>query len=305
MLNQEVMFATIPSIRKIVYPNQVRPVDTVVITNGYIFNPRLADLFKDYDVGVCISIDGMKRHHDIARVTKEGQYPTFDTVIENYRKYQALGLEMGISTALGRHNVFELAEIANFYVRDLGATLVEFQIPYQVAGEGNPFWVSTCEMSRLLMEAYEILLAHGVTEATTFRRLKDFATGAVHYRDCGASGTQLTVAPDGMIGPCHSLVGSRTFFKGNVADPECDPTQMDNFREWARRFPLNMEGCHDCAFISICGGGCTYNGYVSTGSIWEKDPQVCSYMQEIVEWLLRDFWKRTGMAAKYGMNDLS
>ena len=297
MLNQAVMFAATPRISRINYPDQERPVEIAVITNGYIFNPRLAELFKAHDVQVCFSIDGKKRHHDITRWTKAGRKPTFDTVIANYRKYQAMGLSMSISTAMGRHNVFDLPEIATFYVQDLAPTFVELQIPYQVGGERNPYWVSTREISGLLMEAHETLRSHGVTEATVFRYLYHLANGAVHFRGCGSSGTQIAVAPDGMLGPCHSTT-SRTFFAGNVADPECDPMQMSNFQEWARRFPLNMEGCHECAFIAICGGGCTHGGYVATRSIWGKDPQICSYMKEIVEWWLRDHWKRTGMTQK-------
>lgn len=301
MLNQEVIFYIVPKIKTIRYPNQTAPVEIVMITNGYLYNSQITELFKKHGVGVCVSIDGKKKHHDVARVTRKGSKATFETVINNYLKYQAAGLSVGISTALGRHNVFDLPEICEFYANELNAKLVEFQIPYQVSGEGNPLWVSTAEIAVHLMEAYDILRSHGVIEATTYRRLRDFARGKIHYRDCGASGSQLVVAPDGMLGPCHSLVGSRTFYAGNVTDPDCDPTELDNFKEWARRFPLNMSTCQDCPFISICGGGCLYNSYVSTGSIWQKDPQVCIYMQEMIEWILRDTWKETGMAAKHGM----
>jgi uncharacterized protein len=300
MLNQPLIFALVPLIRRIRYEGQRKPVDVVMISNGYVYNPEITRLFKDHQAGVCISLDGTRRHQDVTRRTRGGWKSTFDRVIANFRRYQAAGLSMGISTALGRHNVFDLGEIAEFFGSELRAPFVEFQVPYQVSEESNEFWISTREVGPALMDAYAILGRHGVIEGTTYRRLRDFALGRIRWKDCSASGGQLVVAPDGSIGPCHSLVGSRTFFGGNVADPECDPAEMEDFQEWARRFPLNMPMCHGCPFISLCGGGCIYNSFVSTGTIWEKDPQACPYMEEMVRWILKDLWRETGMASQYG-----
>ena len=94
------------------------------------------------------------------------------------------------------------------------------------------------------------------------------------------------------------VLGARA---GNVADPTCDPIEMENFQEWSKRFPLNMPICLDCPFVTICGGGCPYNAYVSSGSIWNKDPQVCTYLEEMINWILRYHWKKSGMADKHGV----
>ena len=225
---------------------------------------------------------------------------TFNRVIANFHKYKKAGLSMGISTALGKHNAFDLPEICEFYA-ELGAPFVEFQIPYQVANESNELWVSAKDIAHNLMQAYVILKSHGITEGTTYRRLRDFSTGKIRVKDCGSSGSQLVVAPDGTIGPCHSLVGTRTFFEGNVNDATCDPCRMDNFLEWAKRYPLNMLECHGCPYIALCGGGCIYNSYVSNKTIWGKDPQVCGYMIGMIDWILLDLWRDSGMASKYGI----
>ncbi len=298
MLNKELIFELVPRIKEISYPGQTQDVEVVMITNGYLYDPNLTELFKEYGVGVCLSLDGTRRHQDATRVTRDGRLPTFNRVVENFRRYRDAGLSMGVSTALGSHNVRDLKEISLFYA-ELGAHFVEFQIPYQVANESNLFWVSTTELTGYLMDAYETLRTHNIVEGTTYRRLKDFATGRIHTRDCGANGNQLVVAPDGSIGPCHSLVGTRKFFEGNVREP-CNPRKMKNFTEWAARFPLNMAICKGCPYISLCGGGCTYNSYISTGTIWNKDPQVCEYMKGMVDWILKDLWKETGMEARYG-----
>lgn len=299
MLNQELIFDLVPRIRTIKYSNQVKPVEIVMITNGYLYNPDITRLFRKHGVGVCISLDGTRRHQDVTRVTRYKRESTFDRVIDHFHQYKKAGISMGISTALGRHNAFDLQEICEFYA-ELDAPFVEFQIPYQVANESNELWVSTVEISHNLMEAYAILKSHGIIEGTTYRRLRDFSLKQIHLRDCGASGSQLVVAPDGSIGPCHSLVGTRKFFESNVQNPSCNPMHMDNFLEWAQRYPLNMQICEKCPYISLCGGGCIYNSHVSNGSIWGKDPQVCTYMKEMLDWILRDLWQDSGMSAKYG-----
>lgn len=303
MLNQELIAHLVPKIKAIRYPNQSKPVEIMMITNGYLYNPEITELFKKYDVAVSVSLDGKKEHQDVTRVTRGDSKSTFDTVIQNFRKYQQSGLPVAVSTALGSHNAFYLDEISEFYAKELKPAMVEFQIPYQVSQDSNPLWVSTKDISRHLMRAYNILRAHNIIEGTTYRRLSDMDAGRIHYKDCGACGSQVVVAPDGMVGPCHSLVGSRTFFAGNVNDPDCDVEKLDAFRQWAGRHPLNMSQCSDCAFISLCGGGCTYNSYITTKSIWNKDPQVCEYMQHMVEWILRDIWHSSGMSAKHVMID--
>lgn len=292
MLNQRLIFDLVPRIRSLTYPTQEKPIEIVMITNGYIYNPAITNLFKEHGVGVCISLDGKKIHQDVTRVTRTKRDSTFAQVVKHFKMYQKAGLSMGISTALGRHNAFDLQEICEFYAC-LGADFVEFQIPYQVANESNEFWVSTEEISRGLMEAYRLLKSHGIIEGTTYRRLRDFSNGWTHLRDCGASGSQLVVAPDGSIGPCHSLVGTRAFFCDNVMNGACDPSLLVNFSEWARRYPMNMKICEKCPYISLCGGGCIYNSFVSSGSIWEKDPQVCAYMREMVDWILHEVWRDT------------
>ncbi|AZR72339.1 hypothetical protein BBF96_02390 [Anoxybacter fermentans] len=302
LLNQKLLFALIPKIREITYPNMSNPIEIVIITNGYLYNPELTELCKKHNVDIAISIDGKREHHDMTRVTSKTLQGTFDQVIKNLKKYQESGLNIGITTTIGQHNYKSLPEIGEYFVKELGIKFIEFQLPCLVPNDNNPYWVSTEEFVQKLMETYDLLQSYDAIEGTTYRRIKDFARGKIRFTDCGAAGSQLVIAPDGMMGPCHSFVGSRTFFEGNVKDKNCDPSEMDNFIEWAKRIPLNMEICIDCPFISLCGGGCIYNSYIASGTIWNKDPQMCSYIKGMVDWILKDLWKKTGMSEKYGIS---
>ena len=60
MLNQELLFDLVPLIRDIQYSSQEKSVEIIMITNGYLYNQELTDLFSKHGVGVCISLDGTK-----------------------------------------------------------------------------------------------------------------------------------------------------------------------------------------------------------------------------------------------------
>lgn len=300
MLNQGLVADLIPLINKISYTGQQRPVECVMITNGYVYNSKLVDLFKHYKTGICVSLDGLEIHQNAARLLRSNGKSTFKRVVSTIEKYVSNGLSVGISTALGKHNYKDLQKICEFFV-ELGVKFIEFQIPYQVSNESNNYWVSTEGLTKNLMEVYKFLLSKSVIEGLGHRRVRDLLNGKIHFRDCGASGSQLVVAPDGSLGPCHSLTGKDKYFEGNVNDENINPKELKNFKEWASRFPLNMRECHSCPYISLCGGGCIYNSYIANKTIWGKDPQVCTYMKEMVDWVLKDTWKSTDMYEKYGI----
>ena len=297
MLNPSVLSATLPRIRNIQARGLQRPVEAVMITNGTIYNEEIATLFMKYGAAVCVSLDGMAEQHDIARVTQTGR-PTHAKILENIKRYQDKGIRMGISCTIGRHNYQSLADVARFFVKEIGVAEIEFQMPYQLPDAGNDFYVPMSEATDYMLHASEVLMDElGTNEFTTFRRLESFISGHWRHRDCGAAGGQIVVSPTGKAGPCHSLVGSGSCFQGDVTDPGYDVLEDPVFAEWTTRIPVNMPQCTGCPFIALCGGGCPYNALTAHGTIWAKDPQVCPYLEKLVPWILDRLWRRGESAA--------
>jgi uncharacterized protein len=291
LLNPAVIEATLPRIRAIEARGLTRPVEAVMITNGYLFNDSVADLMKRHGLAVCVSMDGDAVHHDAARVTHAGK-GTHARILDNIRRYQDKGIRMGLSCTIGRHNVAALDEVARYLVGATGIREIEFQMPYQVPDAGNPMYVSMQEATDHMLRATDVMIDElGVDEFTTYRRLQSFIEGHWRHRDCGASGGQIVVSPNGQLGPCHSLVGSGRCFGGDVRDPGYDFFADPNFAEWSARIPVNMSQCHGCPFIALCGGGCPYNALIAHGTIWDKDPQVCPYLAKLVPWILERLWR--------------
>ena len=293
LLNIQTIMHVVPLIRDISYPGQPRPnpVQVLVITNGQIYEEELTTFFRKHSVSVSISLDGMKHHHDAVRVNHAGR-GTFDQAVKSLKRYQAAGLRTGICTTIGTHNVNHLPEIADYFAKEFNVP-VEFEVPFDIPmNGGNKFYLPMKDAAAKALEAYTRLREKGLIEGLAIRRMIQVARGEFHHRDCSAVGGQWVVAPDGMIGPCHSLVGERTYFSGDVRKDDCDPFTQETFREWWKRMPINMPDCHGCSAIAICGGGCPYNALIKRGSIWEKDPQQCEYMHELIDWLIGDMWER-------------
>ncbi|MDJ0630684.1 MAG: SPASM domain-containing protein [Rhodobacter sp.] len=302
MLNTAAIRAAVPRLRQIRWPGMGRAdgPSLLIITNGQIYDAEFTDFLKAHSVMVSVSLDGMKRHHDAVRVNHGGG-GTFEKAARSLERYIAAGLSCGICTTIGRHNVDDLPEIADYFAERFGVA-VEFQVPFDIGCGGNDYYVPMVEAFPKAMEAYERLRRRGLIEGLAFKRVAEMAAGGTRRTDCSAIGSQITVSPDGAMGPCHSLVGERIGFSGHVSDPAFDPFQTEAFREWAGRYPLNMPDCQGCSAIGICGGGCPYNAMIKKGSIWEKDPQQCSYMHAFVDWFIDDCWGRyqaaTGMTVQ-------
>lgn len=292
LLNKEVLFSAIPQIREISYTGQKYPIEILCFTNGLTYDESVTALFTKYKVTVGLSLDGKREHHDAARKKLDGS-GTFERVVESYNLYKKAGLNIGVSCTIGRHNVDDLPEIARYFIEELKVPSVQFQTPIQVPDTKNEYYIEMKDAAASALAAFKRFRSAGIDEGLAMRRISRFIEGKFHHRDCLAVGGELAVSPDGTTGPCHNAtIGGSQYFKGNVLDSKCDPEKQPNFTEWHARMPLNMPDCHGCSFIGLCGGGCPYNALLTKGSIWEKDPLQCGYMEEFVNWLLEDIWER-------------
>jgi uncharacterized protein len=292
MLNRPLLRHAIPELRAMHWQGQQHPLQIVCFTNGLIYDESITELFKQYQVNVGLSLDGTRQHHDAARPRLDGS-STFERVVESYRRYRESGINVGISCTIGKHNKDDLPEIARYLVEQLGAPSVQFQTPIQSPENNNPLYVDMHDAAESAWTAFKTLRDFGIEEGLAMRRISRFVANQFHHRDCFAVGGELVVSPDGTLGPCHNAtIGADEYFTGNVLDEQLDPECQPNFMEWHARMPINMPGCHGCPAISLCGGGCPYNAYLTKGSIWDKDPHQCGYLAKFLDQLLEDIWQR-------------
>jgi len=84
----------------------------------------------------------------------------------------------------------------------------------------------------------------------------------------------MTINPSGEILLCPSLHLSF----GNIKNLE-DYRSLKKWKEFISKKREYPEGCKNCRYIKICGGGCRANAFYTTGKLWGKDELSCKLME--------------------------
>lgn len=263
-----------------------------LITNGSLVTPEIALFLKQNDVVVSVSIDGHAAEHNQTRVLHSGA-GTFSKALKAYLLFQEVGLEPGISCTINHHNIGRLEEINRWFVEDLGATSIGYNLPMYAGTYSSTVDDLVEEATDELLCCFAYNREHGVYEDRMMRKVNAFVGQKVHVSDCAGCGNQIVVAPDGSTGVCQAFIGSKEYFSGNVYDGGLSSGFMSTLQEWSKRSPLNMTECLDCPALGICGGGCPYNAVLNSGSIWALDGRFCSHSKKALEWLVWDLYAQS------------
>ncbi len=86
-------------------------------TNGMLITPEWCELFKQWDVGVGVSIDGPKHLHDAHRVTRSGG-GTFDKTIAGIHTLQRENVPFHVISVLSRQGMNAPREMLDFYLSE-------------------------------------------------------------------------------------------------------------------------------------------------------------------------------------------
>ncbi|MFD4706954.1 radical SAM protein [Gottfriedia sp. NPDC058432] len=95
---------------------------------------------------------------------------------------------------------------------------------------------------------------------------------------CGAGKNMLSVGTNGNIYPCHMLMAEEYCF-GNIKE-ESIQSMLENSpvsKEFSTYEVNQINGCSDCTFKYLCGGGCRARAYMLKDDIKVKDPYCILY----------------------------
>lgn len=283
LLNPEITRGAVEYVRKN-YPH----VKVNLVTNGSLVTKELAKFFSEEEVSVGVSIDGPEEVHNQARIFKNS-FGTYDSAVRGYNFLKEAGCKhLGISLTIGSHNVHNLKSNVEKVFKDLSPNAFGFNFLIDTSFGTNPYTVPMEYATEQSIKAFEFLRGIGIFEERMMRKIKPFIQGIIHLKDCGAPGNQIVLAPNGDIGPCQAFLPSRKYFDQNIDKNPC--LECNSFSEWKQRYPININECLDCEAIGICGGGCPYQSYLSTGSIFGLDKRMCTHNKQFLDWLLWDLF---------------
>ena len=263
-------------------------------TNGMLIDEAWCDFFKEWNVGVGVSIDGPRELHDAHRKTRSGA-GTFDKTIAGVRRLRDAGYPFHILSVLGRASLEMPEEMLAFYVSE-GIDHVCFNVE---ESEGD--YVSDLFQGAELRQRYETFLRTFWHLARADGRVKfvreiDHALPRV-FRPEGVRARNIQVEPLGMINvDSHGNVSSFSpellgyknadygdFLLGNInrqSLAEIYQASVDS--AFLRDIKKGVEACRaHCEYFSVCGGGAPVNKFFENGRFDSTTTSFCTLTQMV------------------------
>lgn len=226
-----------------------------ITSNGILINKDWANIFKQYNVEVSISIDGGESVHDINRVDFSNK-GTFKRVITNFLLLRSEGLDPGVLAVCLPHTD-PLALLINF-VDILGIKYFNILIP-DITHEDNYTSISSYYIN-LFDYWYDKYAQKGVRISIIDSIIRGLLGKKGHVGSLGYGKiTELNLLTDGTL-EAHDLlrVISNGFTKSNYNVFSNELSDLFNNPLWVEAYTAthNLPNiCQKCDFAFTCGGG--------------------------------------------------
>jgi uncharacterized protein len=241
-------------------------------TNGVSLTPSKAKLLKEHKACMTVSVDGIKKVHDLYRVRPNGK-GSFDRILHNVVRAVEIWPSIVIRMSLSRVLVPHLLEsIAFFYERGVKNFL--FSPVYEEEWTDDDF----NELRQQYIGVAEFLNRHKDVNCKFFT---DSGQDTNVEFPCGAGRHYVGIAIDGEIYPCHR------FHKYGPGHEEhnkkwCIGNIWDGFNEKRQIFldypKLRRLQCGHCTVYKRCLGGCYATITDLVGNPFQLLPHFCKHM---------------------------
>lgn len=256
-----------------------------VTTNLTILTEHMIDVIEDYELGILVSIDGVKEIHDRNRCN------SFDTVKKNVQKLLDRGLGYLLEARLtvmpkdtpllleSVQTVFEMGidNIAPVCVTDTEWKDVDF---YEFEKSLKKLWKWVIEKynDETNKRNLSVKMVEDYLEKVLILPLNEYET-----HTCTAGGpTCCSIGVTGDILPCHQRhiikYGYDELVFGNIF--EDDEMKDIQFNDGTIHGAFN---CDECVAKSICKGGCPSENFTQNGSGNIMNETQCRVLQTLVK----------------------
>jgi uncharacterized protein len=261
-----------------------------MITNGLLLTPEVVDRLTPFGLsGVKITLDGDRDTHNRLRPLR-GRQGTFDKIVENMRRIAGkVNIVIGgnfdetswdsypaLLEFLREQEFADSISRINFkpIVREKPPEPPKGFIPLTAVGTNEKLG-GTCMTSAGAgggrASSTPCDSCHFVDEKMAFLRDETrkygFATvDGVHMGPCEIHRRHAyTIGPDGSLYACPGFTGEATQSTGHIQSR--DETWRAAAAERFERLTAHKEGCGDCSFIPVCGGGCSAAAHMEHGDM--------------------------------------
>jgi uncharacterized protein len=279
-------------------------------TNGMLITPQWCDLFKKWDVGVGVSIDGPKQLHDAHRVTRTGR-GTFDKTLAGIRLLQRENVPFHVISVLSREGLNAPQEMLDFYLAE-NIDNICFNVEESEGDHVSGLFAGDDAQDafrRFLREFWQLSRRSG--KIRFIREVDGMLPRVFRPEQSGMRNSQ--VEPFGMINvDCHGNVSSfspellglknaayENFIVGNInAQSLEDMLDSESMKVLSRDIAAGVQACRDdCEYFSVCGGGAPVNKLAENGSFKSTRTAFCGLTQMVPIDLILDAFERLRVRA--------
>jgi len=274
-------------------------------TNGMLIDAEWCALFRDWHVGVGVSLDGPRELHDANRRTRSGQ-GTFDRTMAGIRTLQAEKVPFHVISVLSGPSLDDPDGLLAFYLES-GIEQVCFNVE-----ESEGSHVSTLFAGEDLKSRYAAFLRrfwHGARASgrMNFVREIDLAIGRI-FRPNEATTRNIQVEPLGMLNvDSHGNVSSFSpellglknaaygdFLLGNINTQSLAEIHASCLGSaMHREIQAGVAACREsCDYFSVCGGGAPVNKLFEAGSFASSRTSFCTLTQIVPTDLILEAYDR-------------
>jgi len=250
-----------------------------IVTNGSLITEEVADYFYNYDVATIISFDSPKSNNRLLRNGTQSK-----AIVE-----KALDLLCRKKCTI----IFNTSIVKeNFDIID--TDLIDYGLTYNIKEIGLLFdlnldfyqEISTHDILKKFSTLYFYAQQKGVVLAgywkTAFDNLLDASAYLEKgYKTCSATGTQLSIEPNGCIFACK---GTSAFF-GHIDNLQ-RVFNSENYINYLNRTFRNSDACIGCAIENSCSGLCPGSLEKYYSNIHQTCNYVCDLNKAIISFLI-------------------
>lgn len=253
------------------YRQPGQTVRNLIQTNATRITPELAKLFKKYNFGVSVSLDGPEQVHGVNRVTINNKN-SFNLVMQGIKILREYGVEPSIICTVSKETFPFAAETFHFLVSQ-GFKRIKYSPVFD--STKDEFSVTNDEWFKYLKtvfyEWFEIgdptIQIRDLDEVIVWMSKKSLNL-------CSSNRTCLhwvSINPKGEIYPCEYL--REEYYYGDITQMELSEVfYTPTYQKFKKIYEFVPQICRQCEFFKFCGNGCpatrVNNGKISLDGVY-------------------------------------
>jgi radical SAM protein with 4Fe4S-binding SPASM domain len=252
-----------------------RQLPSTLITNGSMVSVRNVHKLSTLNM-VQVSVDGSNAQvHERTR-------NNFDAVWAGVQVLVDHKIPLVVAATISAHNYDDipaLTEKCRLSEIDISYCLVE---PFGRANKHDNLTVSPKKVFDLLSR-----LSAETPDASQGNHAVDFANyykRRCKRRNCGMGKGIISIAANGDVFPCHVL-HRKELTMGNLLEVPLEEVLQSEDLGWTRVDVDEIEGCGQCDYKYLCGGGCRAHTYWKYGTFRKRYPY-CELSSRCIEYNL-------------------